>query len=194
MAGAVVVPARSPAKARAAVAGLPGVELETLELGEPDSIDAFAGRFLASGRPLSPYQSFAADFNADGHPDIVLITSRPGGQVVQVIDYFHNTFIMPPTPTPNGYGGPPTVADLDGDGRPEFTTAGSASYYVYSPDCLSTPRPAKCHGADPGVLWQSPTQDISSGSTGSSPSSAMAVWPRSSSPWSEVPRASTSWS
>lgn len=48
----VVVPARSPAKARAAVAGLPGVELETLELGEPDSIDAFAGRFLASGRPL----------------------------------------------------------------------------------------------------------------------------------------------
>ena len=119
-------------------------------------------RGLGSGYPA------IGDFNADGHPDIVLITSRPGGQVVQVIDYFHNTFIMPPTPTPNGYGGPPTVADLDGDGRPEFTTAGSASYYVYSPDCLSTPRPAKCHGADPGVLWQSPTQDISSGSTGSS--------------------------
>ncbi len=49
----VIVPARSPEKARAAVAHLPRVELETLELADPASIDAFAARFLASGRPLS---------------------------------------------------------------------------------------------------------------------------------------------
>ena len=48
----VVVPARTPEKARAALAGIPGVELEALNLAEPVSIDSFAARFSASGRPL----------------------------------------------------------------------------------------------------------------------------------------------
>ncbi len=48
----VIVPARTPDKARAALASLPGVELETLDLLDPNSIDAFADRFLATGRPL----------------------------------------------------------------------------------------------------------------------------------------------
>ncbi|MFC4812951.1 oxidoreductase [Paenibacillus sp. GCM10023250] len=48
----VVVPARTPEKAAAAVAGMPRIELETLDLADPASIDAFAARFLASGRPL----------------------------------------------------------------------------------------------------------------------------------------------
>ncbi len=49
---AVLVPARTPDKARQALAGIPGVELEAMELADPASIDAFAQRFLASGRPL----------------------------------------------------------------------------------------------------------------------------------------------
>lgn len=48
----VIVPARTPDKARAALAGMASVELERLDLFEPASIDAFAERFLASGRPL----------------------------------------------------------------------------------------------------------------------------------------------
>ncbi|MBM7564979.1 oxidoreductase [Paenibacillus sacheonensis] len=48
----VIVPARTPDKARAAVAGIPRVELETMDLMDPASIDAFAERFLATGRPL----------------------------------------------------------------------------------------------------------------------------------------------
>jgi NAD(P)-dependent dehydrogenase (short-subunit alcohol dehydrogenase family) len=48
----VIVPARDAGKARAALAGLPGVELEALDLADPASIDAFAARFLATGRPL----------------------------------------------------------------------------------------------------------------------------------------------
>jgi NAD(P)-dependent dehydrogenase (short-subunit alcohol dehydrogenase family) len=48
----VIAPARTPDKARAALAGLPGVELETLDLAAPASVDAFAARFTASGRPL----------------------------------------------------------------------------------------------------------------------------------------------
>jgi NAD(P)-dependent dehydrogenase (short-subunit alcohol dehydrogenase family) len=48
----VIVPARTPGKARAALAGLDRVELEDLDLSDPTSIDSFAARFLASGRPL----------------------------------------------------------------------------------------------------------------------------------------------
>jgi NAD(P)-dependent dehydrogenase (short-subunit alcohol dehydrogenase family) len=48
----VIVPARTPAKARAALAGVERVELDHLELVDPASIDAFAARFAASGRPL----------------------------------------------------------------------------------------------------------------------------------------------
>lgn len=48
----VVVPARTPDKARQALTGLARVELERLDLADPASIDAFAARVLASGRPL----------------------------------------------------------------------------------------------------------------------------------------------
>ncbi len=48
----VVVPARTQAKARPALAGIPRVEMETLELMDPASIDAFAGRLLETGRQL----------------------------------------------------------------------------------------------------------------------------------------------
>ena len=48
----VVVPARTLEKARASTAGIPRVELKELDLIDPASIDAFAHRFLGSGRPL----------------------------------------------------------------------------------------------------------------------------------------------
>lgn len=48
----VVVPARDQAKAREALKPYPELELEALDLMDPDSIDAFADRFLATARPL----------------------------------------------------------------------------------------------------------------------------------------------
>src|SRR5258708_24884022 len=48
----VIVPARTPDKARAALSGMVRVEIESLDLGDPTSIDAFAARFSASRRPL----------------------------------------------------------------------------------------------------------------------------------------------
>jgi NAD(P)-dependent dehydrogenase (short-subunit alcohol dehydrogenase family) len=48
----VIVPARTPAKAQEALAGLAGVEQAVLDLADPASIDRFAAAFLASGRPL----------------------------------------------------------------------------------------------------------------------------------------------
>ena len=108
------------------------------------------------------------DFNADGKPDIVLVSSKDMDQKVSVIDYANDRLIMPPTAASMGWGGPPTVADFDGDGKPDFATASAHYYYVYSPQCLQSPVPARCKGVEDGVLWQSPTLDDSSGSTGSS--------------------------
>jgi len=48
----VIVPARDMEKARKNLAGIPNVETETLDLMDTASIDAFAERFLASGRAL----------------------------------------------------------------------------------------------------------------------------------------------
>jgi len=48
----VIVGARTIEKARPALAGIARVEIDALDLFEPASIDAFAARFLESGRPL----------------------------------------------------------------------------------------------------------------------------------------------
>ena len=48
----VVVPARDVSKAETNLRGISGVEIEAMDLMDPQSIDQFAERFLASGRPL----------------------------------------------------------------------------------------------------------------------------------------------
>src|SRR5262249_36266206 len=48
----VIVPARDVPRASLALASIPGVEIESMDLLDPASIDAFAGRFLGNARPL----------------------------------------------------------------------------------------------------------------------------------------------
>lgn len=48
----VVVPARRPADAEAALAGIPGTEVGELDLADLTSVEAFARRFLGTGRPI----------------------------------------------------------------------------------------------------------------------------------------------
>jgi NAD(P)-dependent dehydrogenase (short-subunit alcohol dehydrogenase family) len=48
----VVVPARRPDSAREQLAGIDGAEVDELDLGDLDSVKAFADRFLATGRIL----------------------------------------------------------------------------------------------------------------------------------------------
>jgi hypothetical protein len=69
-----------------------------------------------------------------------------------------------------GKGGPPTIADFDGDGRAEIAAAGNAAYRVYDLDCKATRDPVYCAtpGTTVGVLWSVATQDLSSSNTGSS--------------------------
>ncbi|HRI72361.1 MAG TPA: VCBS repeat-containing protein, partial [Polyangium sp.] len=63
-------------------------------------------------------------------------------------------------------GGPPTVADFDGDGKAEIGVAAANFYIVADLECLATPLPALC--SDNGIRWKVANQDCSSRVTGSS--------------------------
>lgn len=109
-------------------------------------------------------------------PEIAVAT----GGTLTIYKTDHSVFMSMNIAVPGTGGGPPTIADFDGDGLPEVALAGRAFYTVFDPDCQGTPRPGgKCAdrthcdfvggGACPNfILWSRGTQDISSNVTGSS--------------------------
>jgi len=101
-----------------------------------------------------------ADFYDDGMVDIVVVHQSPAGSDTGFVSIRRATdgmVLFGPVAQPGGgRGGPPTVADFDGDGLPEIGVAGGGAYAVFDPD------------GDADVLWQMPTQDTSSNITGSS--------------------------
>lgn len=71
--------------------------------------------------------------------------------------------------SPPGNGGPPTIADFDGDGRVEVSSAGAGAYTVFDIDCVAGATADVCpSGRTDVVLWSQPSQDFSSNVTGSS--------------------------
>ncbi|MBI2893683.1 MAG: hypothetical protein HYY06_09040 [Deltaproteobacteria bacterium] len=106
--------------------------------------------------------------NALDIPDAPEVVVVPTGRVrVQTIE---GTVIFGPYDIPGGgNGGPPTIADFDGDGRAEFATAGLANYVVFDLDCVPGGGSGECGtGRVDGILWLKPSQDASSNRTGSS--------------------------
>ncbi|HSN27768.1 MAG TPA: VCBS repeat-containing protein, partial [Kofleriaceae bacterium] len=102
----------------------------------------------------------------DGIAEVVLISS--GVAHVYALDG-REVFTASLQGTTPGAGGPPTVADFDGDGRVEFASAGATAYAVFDPDCTGTPDPMFCASMTTnGVLWADVSQDLSSNVTGSS--------------------------
>ncbi len=110
-----------------------------------------------------------ADFDDDPEGEIV----RVDNGTVHIVNHDFTTVWGPrPLATPDGdvvtgRGGPPTIADFDGDGRPEIGIAGALVYAVYDPDEDAT--------TDDSVLWTSPIDDTSSSSTGSTCSTSTAT-------------------
>ncbi len=107
-----------------------------------------------------------AAFGNQDRAEVVVVSS--GSVRVQTLE---GTVIFGPVAVPGGgIGGPPTIADFDGDGRREFASAGGAQYVVFDFDCLAGGSAAGCGGQSKtsGVLWQQPSQDQSSNVTGSS--------------------------
>ena len=140
---------------------------------------------------VTPYWTYAgndgypavADLDSNGTPEVVLVAS---GQVIALDGQTGALFcakatcptagdrvqpIAIPGGTTSNRGGPPTIADFDGDGRPELGVAGGFSYSVYDlyragEDVTGvTPTPTV---GQLFVRWTKATKDTSSNVTGSS--------------------------
>ncbi len=106
-------------------------------------------------------------WDATPEPEVVLVSSQ--AQTPATIRIFNpktGQLVFGPITFGQNFGGPPTVADFDGDGEPEVGVAGTVGYQVFDRECVADPLPPFCHSF--GVRWLKPTRDRSSGSTGSS--------------------------
>jgi hypothetical protein len=128
------------------------------------------GAYLKDGTPLwqqpglSDGYTAIADLDKDGTPELVVIASRRQGNAFISIARIQNAItgdLLATLDVPgNGRGGPPTIADFDGDGVMEFASANGNKYVVFEYDPNANPKIS--------VKWQKDTQDISSNVTGSS--------------------------
>lgn len=129
------------------------------------------------------------DFDRDGNPEVVAINTAshtfsiwhlvpddapeaaPGALKIEVlrqgVDINGDKGTGRCTPGQSGYtkgGGPPTVADFNGDGYPDVALAGGVAYAVFDGKKLMD---ASVPNANT-LLWAKETQDCSSAATGSS--------------------------
>jgi hypothetical protein len=101
------------------------------------------------------------DLAGDGLPEIAVVSSlEQNMHTIRVVRAKDGTTLWGPLDTNLGGemlsgGGPPTIADFDGDGKPEIAMAGGYSYNVYD-------------GKTGMLKWHTVTQDTSSRATGSS--------------------------
>jgi hypothetical protein len=103
-----------------------------------------------------------ADLDGDGDPEIITTLS---GEHALYAHHHDGTLMFGPIDINQGKanlgddckgcgGGPPTIADFDGDGKPEIAAAGGYGYVIFEDD--GSPK------------WFKTTQDLSSRATGSS--------------------------
>jgi beta-lactam-binding protein with PASTA domain len=137
-----------------------------LEIVTGDQVyDASTGAIEQQGRGIGD-DAFVGVANFDDDPEGEIVRVDAGEVSVVNHDF---TALWGPVPLSTrvgvgpGGGGPPTIGDFDGDGRPEIGVAGAGTYAVYDPDIELSADPQ----SNDGVLWSAPTIDGSSSRTGS---------------------------
>ena len=126
----------------------------------------------AQGYPCDGFNA-TGNFDADEFGELVII--RRG--VLYVIEHtgvLLARITLPGDDCKYNEGGPPTVADFDGDEFPEVGVAGADFYVVFDLECCAAlpqctelkENSPQCSG--PGIRWQVPNFDCSSRVTGSS--------------------------
>jgi hypothetical protein len=105
----------------------------------------------------------------DNQPEMVVVDSTGSIAVMNIAGQIIQRSLVP-----EGVGGPPTIADFDGDGRMEYASAGPSNYTVFDLDCRTGDKfkPDGCKTQKTGnanaILWQQRSLDTSSGTSGSS--------------------------
>jgi len=144
-----------------------------------DTGQANTSSFYATQDWKSPWPAIG-DFDADGKPEVAVVDNMnhalsiwrydaaAPGKFAVVRPALDINGSLSPTLCPGGWGsihggGPPTIADFNGDGTPDVAAAGGVGYAVFDGKKLMNPAVA---GIDT-VLWIKQTTDCSSASTGS---------------------------
>lgn len=156
-----------------------------LDVVKPNRAFDAQGEPLVTGAPAGTFPA-VADFDGDGAPEVISIRNS-GAEGVHHLQLWRydplaaNGFAtirtgvdinggLPVTHCPAEYygrfsgGGPPTIADFDGDGTPDVGVAGGIGYAVFDGRKLLDPTVAN---ADT-LMWARESQDCSSAFTGSS--------------------------
>jgi hypothetical protein len=108
--------------------------------------------------------SAVGDFNLDGKPDAVLVAplGTPHQAHVWILNGADGTTLLGPVTLPttvhSSDGGPPTVANFDGSGKPQIGVATADYYWMLRPNFQT-------NTIDIG--WKTPNHDYSSSVTGS---------------------------
>lgn len=139
-------------------------DIATTEWVPAQVIGGVAGRVAIAD--LGTFGSADDRATLDGIPEVVVVQ---GGRIHAYTITGREVFTGALQGVTPGDGGPPTLADFDGDGRVELASAGGTAYTVFDPDCVAGASTDVCaSGRADGILWSQVSQDGSSNVTGSS--------------------------